>query len=50
MKSTHICLIEVSEKEKSDSEIKDIITIIMEYIFTKWKKGLVLYLKGPVRC
>ena len=34
-KSTHVCLIEVSEKEKSDSEIKEIITIIVENIFTK---------------
>lgn len=48
--STHICLIEVSEKEKNDSEIREIIKIIIEYIFTKLKKSFVLYLNDLVKC
>lgn len=49
-KSTNICVVEDFEKEKNDSGMKEIIKIIIEYIFTELKKGFGLYLKGSVKC
>lgn len=47
--STNICLIKVSEIGKKDSGIKEIIKIIIKYIFRKLKKSFVLYLKVHVK-
>lgn len=47
--STNICLIKVSEIGKKDSGIKEIIKIIIKYIFRKLKKSFVLYIKVHVK-
>lgn len=49
-KFINICVVEDFEKEKNDSGMKEIIKIIIEYIFIELKKGFGFYLKGFVKC